>query len=209
MSKLNYENRKTRSQNSSLAIAHTPVEVIGNHGLANLGVPNGVASSRTVIPTGVASNRAGRLGPNDKLPAFPIGNRIQFANPTDLALPNAANKAVSAGRKPAIAFARQLAEAPARLPATASDPSLSARAHRLFLRIIHRVSKQLLQRHGRRKLQLLEIQQLGEKRFVAIVRVGKQRFLIGGAATSVSLLAEIDSHKTTVIASRPLDQETA
>ncbi len=60
-----------------------------------------------------------------------------------------------------------------------------------------------------RKLQLLEMQQLGEKRFVAIVRVGQQKFLIGGAASSVLLLAEIGSRKTTVLPPRPLNQERA
>ena len=66
------------------------------------------------------------------------------------------------------------------------------------LRLVHSGSPaaacQFFKRRRRRKLQLLEIQQLGEKRFVAIVRVGKQKFLIGGAAASVSLLAEIQTN---------------
>jgi flagellar biogenesis protein FliO len=75
---------------------------------------------------------------------------------------------------------------------------------------MQRLARPLLKRsYRRRKLQLLEMQQLGEKRFVAIVRVGKQKFLIGGAASSVSLLAEIGSLKATVLAPRPLSQETA
>jgi flagellar biogenesis protein FliO len=64
-------------------------------------------------------------------------------------------------------------------------------------------------RKHRRKLQLLEMQQLGEKRFVAIVRVGRQKFLIGGAASSVLLLAEIDSRKATILPPHPLNQESA
>lgn len=64
-------------------------------------------------------------------------------------------------------------------------------------------------RKRRRKLQLLEMQQLGEKRFVAIVRVGQQKFLIGGAASSVLLLAEIGSRKATVLPPHPLNQESA
>jgi flagellar biogenesis protein FliO len=76
------------------------------------------------------------------------------------------------------------------------------------MRAIQHLTKCLCRRRRtRRKLQLLEIQQLGEKRFVAIVRVGKQKFLIGGAATSVSLLAEITAHSSSAIASRP--QESA
>jgi flagellar biogenesis protein FliO len=75
---------------------------------------------------------------------------------------------------------------------------------------MQRLAKQFLQRRGRiHKLQLLEIQQLGEKRFIAMVCVGKQKFLIGGAATSVALLAEIDSRKTTFVSPCPLDRETA
>lgn len=98
-------------------------------------------------------------------------------------------------------------------PATAGlalRPGLPARIYALFLQGIEQVFGKLLkQRRQRRKLQLLEMQQLGEKRFVAIVRVGKQKFLIGGAATSVSLLAEIDARRATVISPRPLGQESA
>jgi hypothetical protein len=116
---------------------------------------------------------------------------------------------VRAAGKP-IAFARQLSTAAGHRPAIAPRPRLSARLLALLLQIIQRLTRQFVQRrHRRRKLELLEIQQLGEKRFVAIVRVGKQKFLIGGAAASVSLLAEIDAQRATVIAARPLGQESA
>lgn len=78
-----------------------------------------------------------------------------------------------------------------------------------FQRIRDLVGKVLKQRSRRRKLQLLEMQQLGDKRFVAIVRVGKQKFLIGGATGSVSLLAEIGAPRATALASRPLSEEGA
>ena len=42
-----------------------------------------------------------------------------------------------------------------------------------------------------RQLQLCETVHLGEKRFVAVVRFEAQRFLIGGSAQSVSLLARL------------------
>ena len=78
------------------------------------------------------------------------------------------------------------------------------------MQAIQHVSKRLFHRRStRRKLQLLEIQQLGEKRFVAIVRVGKQKFLIGGAATSVALLAEINTNGTRMNAAHPRSQESA
>jgi hypothetical protein len=93
-------------------------------------------------------------------------------------------------------------------PSPSPGPGIRIRAW--LGQAIQRLTKRFFRRRTtRRKLQLLEIQQLGEKRFVAIVRVGKQRFLIGSAATSVALLAEITPHTTPAIASRPLGQESA
>lgn len=122
------------------------------------------------------------------------------------------SSAVGGGRIP-IAFARQLAAA--QRPAITSSPSrlqaLSARLIRCsFIQSIQRLAKRLFKRRSRRrKLDIVELQQLGEKRFVAILRVGKQRFLIAGAAASVSLLAEIDTRRATSVAPRPLGQERA
>ena len=46
--------------------------------------------------------------------------------------------------------------------------------------------------HGaHRRLQVTETVQLGEKRFVAILRVDGEQFLIGGSATGVSLLSNL------------------
>lgn len=89
------------------------------------------------------------------------------------------------------------------------DASFVACLRSCLQRIRGFFSRVFKQRGRQRKLQLLEIQQLGEKRFVAIVRVGKQKFLIGGAASSVSLLAEIGTQRATVIAARPLSEESA
>ncbi|PSH03165.1 MAG: hypothetical protein CXZ00_13425 [Acidobacteria bacterium] len=117
-------------------------------------------------------------------------------------------KPVPASRKP-IVLTRQLI-APARRAGTESATSLLVRLYNLLIKNIQQFFRQFLRRRSKqRKLALLEIQQLGEKRFIAIVRVGKQKFLIGGAATSVSLLAEINAHNATLIPPRPLDQETA
>lgn len=130
--------------------------------------------------------------------------------------------AISIGRKP-IAFAGQFAEqsAPPPAPPLATPPafsptpappvSLFARlTQRFFADCIQRLGKLFLKRRGcGRKLKLQEIQQLGEKRFVAIIRVGKQRFLIGGAAASVSLLAEIHGRRSAVIVPHSRDQESA
>jgi hypothetical protein len=115
------------------------------------------------------------------------------------------NGSASSGRKP-ISFARQLAAQPTAPPTPAPHGRLSAWLAHCTQHLIRR----LFQRNSRRrKLELQEIQQLGEKRFLAIVRVGKQKFLIGGAAASVSLLAEIHGRSSTVIVPRPLGQESA
>ena len=54
------------------------------------------------------------------------------------------------------------------------------------------VSKGMRRLQGRgRRLQIAETVQLGEKRFVAILRVDGEQFLIGGSATGVSLLASL------------------
>jgi len=44
-----------------------------------------------------------------------------------------------------------------------------------------------------RRLNLCESVSLGEKRFLALVQVDGQRFLVGGAAGSVSLLAQLEA----------------
>jgi len=112
------------------------------------------------------------------------------------------------GARRTIVFSREPLAAP--VPFLAAASSMAARVCNIILQSMQRLARPLLKRsYRRRKLQLLEMQQLGEKRFVAIVRVGKQKFLIGGAASSVSLLAEIGSLKATVLAPRPLSQETA
>ena len=112
-------------------------------------------------------------------------------------------------RKGAIAIRRSRAALTPQRDGSAPQTGLPARLYALFLQGIEQLSGLSANKPRRRKLQLLELQQLGEKRFVAIVRVGKQKFLIGGAATSVTLLAEIEAQRAKVIAPRPLGQESA
>jgi flagellar biogenesis protein FliO len=59
---------------------------------------------------------------------------------------------------------------------------------------------------ARRNLRVCENVSLGEKRFVAIVQVDEERFLIGGSSSSVSLLTRLQETKTFAAA---LDQEAA
>ncbi len=114
-----------------------------------------------------------------------------------------------AGREP-IDFGRQLRETSDRLPQIESGRALLARIYGQFVQWVRQFARPIFKRRGhRRTLALLETQQLGDKRFVAIVRVGKQKFLIGGGATSVSLLAEITPQRAAILTPRPFAQETA
>lgn len=47
----------------------------------------------------------------------------------------------------------------------------------------------------KRQLKLCETLGLGEKRFLAVVQIERQRFLIGGTATSVALLSELSTER--------------
>ncbi len=52
-------------------------------------------------------------------------------------------------------------------------------------------SRRAIQRH--RSLRVVETVAMGEKRFVAIVQVEEQRFLVGGGSAGVTLLAKLDA----------------
>ncbi len=59
-------------------------------------------------------------------------------------------------------------------------------------RIAHRVKIQ----QARKSLRVCESVSLGEKRFVAVVQVDEERFLIGGSSGSLSLLSRLPEAKT-------------
>lgn len=59
---------------------------------------------------------------------------------------------------------------------------------------------------ARKNLRVCETVSLGEKRFVAVVQVDDERFLIGGSSGAVSLLTRLQEAKTFAGA---LDQEAA
>ena len=58
--------------------------------------------------------------------------------------------------------------------------------------------------HTRKHLRVCESLSLGEKRFVAVLQVDEERFLIGGSPGSVSLLTRLPEMKTFAAA---LDRE--
>jgi len=49
--------------------------------------------------------------------------------------------------------------------------------------------------HARKNLRVCENVSLGDKRFVAVVQVDEERFLIGGSSSAVSLLARLPEAK--------------
>ncbi len=55
------------------------------------------------------------------------------------------------------------------------------------------VRRQLVSRQSRKRLRVCETVSLGEKRFVAVIEVDRQQFLVGGAAASVATLARLES----------------
>jgi hypothetical protein len=54
------------------------------------------------------------------------------------------------------------------------------------------IRKQLSSRQSRKRLRVCETVSLGEKRFVAVIEVDGEQFLVGGAASSVATLARLE-----------------
>jgi hypothetical protein len=71
--------------------------------------------------------------------------------------------------------------------------STSARAQ--SSRAWKRIRAQQIARAQSKRLQLAETISLGEKRFVAVIKVDGREFLVGGGATNVALLAQLDPKK--------------
>ena len=51
---------------------------------------------------------------------------------------------------------------------------------------------QVAARQRRKRLRVCESVSLGEKRFVAVIQVDGQQFLVGGASNSIAMLAQLD-----------------
>ena len=91
-----------------------------------------------------------------------------------------------------------------------SLPSVGDWSQTLLVPEAWSVLKWILQRakaqQARKNLRVCETVSLGEKRFVAVVQVDEERFLIGGSSSAVSLLTRLQETKTFAAA---LDQEAA
>ena len=61
----------------------------------------------------------------------------------------------------------------------------------LLARVVAQLKK-INVRQNRKRLRVCETVALGDKRFVAVIQVDDQQFLLGGSASSVSLLAQLD-----------------
>ena len=61
----------------------------------------------------------------------------------------------------------------------------------LFQRLYHWLVAKRQAQIASKRLRVTEQVSLGEKRFVAVVEVGRQHFLVGGSSTAVSLLAQL------------------
>ncbi|MGH9538524.1 MAG: flagellar biosynthetic protein FliO [Terriglobales bacterium] len=70
--------------------------------------------------------------------------------------------------------------------------SLLLQAWSVFKWIAQRARAQ----QARKNLRVCESVSLGEKRFVAVVQVDAERFLIGGSSSSVSMLTRLQEAKT-------------
>jgi flagellar biosynthetic protein FliO len=77
---------------------------------------------------------------------------------------------------------------------TSSPPTLS-RAGTFLLHLFARLAalaKKIQVRQNRKRLRVCETVPLGDKRFVAVIQVDDQQFLLGGSASSISLLAQLE-----------------
>jgi flagellar biogenesis protein FliO len=58
--------------------------------------------------------------------------------------------------------------------------------------ILSRMFAMAMGHHPERRLRLCETLSLGEKRFIAVVEYGKQKFLLAGTPQNISLLQSLD-----------------
>jgi len=52
------------------------------------------------------------------------------------------------------------------------------------------------QRPNKKYLRVCENVSLGDKRFIAVIQVGQERFLVGGAANSIAMLTKLEASPT-------------
>jgi flagellar protein FliO/FliZ len=86
--------------------------------------------------------------------------------------------------------------APASLPwGSAQFPQALSRGGAYLLRFFVRVAaaaRQIQVRQNKKRLRVCETVPLGDKRFVAVIQVDDQQFLLGGSSNSINLLAQLE-----------------
>lgn len=69
------------------------------------------------------------------------------------------------------------------------------RVERIALQILNwvrRYGSELMKRPSSRRLRMVETVSLGEKRFISIVQVDSEQFLVGGSASALTVLAKLE-----------------
>ena len=101
---------------------------------------------------------------------------------------------------------RTLAAGPGRV-AISSETDWGSAVQTLLMQIwsaLQWIVQRVKVQQARKNLRVCETVSLGEKRFVAVIQVDEERFLIGGSSGSVSLLTRLQEGKTFAAA---LDRE--
>jgi flagellar biogenesis protein FliO len=77
-------------------------------------------------------------------------------------------------------------------PIAEGKPSRAGTARSGFFSFLSRIASLALVRRRERRLRLCEMLSLGEKRFVAVVEYGPEKFLLAGTPQNISLLKRLD-----------------
>lgn len=86
-------------------------------------------------------------------------------------------------------------DAAARAASMATFPQTLSRIGSYILDLLARLvaqAKKIELRQNKKRLRVCETVPLGDKRFVAVIQVDDQQFLLGGSSTSISLLAQLE-----------------
>ena len=85
---------------------------------------------------------------------------------------------------------------PSRVPVDESSSKAFLKASGLLSRALNWIQTRQLGRSGSRRLHVSESVSLGEKRFVAVIQLDGLQYLIGGGATNVALLAQLNAKES-------------
>jgi len=142
-------------------------------GIQGLTAQSKPASSRTrrVVPPPIFLRQESRIARLDES-AFPAPRQIEAGNAT-----------------PPSALALQA-------PEPVATPTIAQNAAGLLTRGLNWIRTRQLARSNIRRLQVAATVSLGDKRFVAVIQVDGHQFLVGGGASNVELLAQLDEKET-------------